>query len=498
MRKGSGFALCIGLMLLSVSLYAEESTASLDILAKAASGGDNELDSTALTANAKLAMSTPGYPVTPGDVYSLVYAAGGVPITYTLFIDPSYTVRVSNLAVLNARNMTFARLKQEVEDVVTKNFPMSGVQFVMLSPAIFRVRVTGEVKSTVEKNAWALSRLSDLLTGSLTEWSSTRNVIVTSAAGVSRSYDLFKASRDGDMSQNPWVRNGDVVTVQRLERKVHLSGAVERPGTYQLLTGETLADLIKRYGNGYAPKADPSRIELIRFFNSGSETGEKHYLSNEDVAMGYRLENEDMVSVPLITDLMPVFFVEGAIGVSADVRLDASTRITVPFHDGENYATMVRRNRNWFSAVSDTRNAYIVRKGEMLPVDLNPMLFDASYRSPFIVEPYDTLVVPFRQYFVTVSGAVHTPGRYPYIPDRTWEYYVGLAGGIIPEKNSGKVVRIFDTAGNKLEKESMILPESLIEVPANSFTYYFNTYAPVVTTVLTIASTVFTIIAVTR
>ena len=60
---------------------------------------------------------------------------------------------------------------------------------------------------------------------------------------------------------------------------------------------------------------------------------------------------------------------------------------------------------------------------------------------------YDTLIIPFRQYLISVAGAVMDPGRYPYIPDRTWEYYIGLAGGFVNEKNMREVVKIRDING---------------------------------------------------
>ena len=62
-------------------------------------------------------------------------------------------------------------------------------------------------------------------------------------------------------------------------------------------------------------------------------------------------------------------------------------------------------------------------------MDLSPMLYDAAFYSDQTVQENDVLVVPFKQYFVSVAGAVLKPGRYPYVPDRTYDYYIGLAGG---------------------------------------------------------------------
>ena len=109
----------------------------------------------------------------------------------------------------------------------------------------------------------------------------------------------------------------------------------------------------------------------------------------------------------------------------------------------------------------------------------------------------DTLLIPFKQFFVSVSGAVYLPGRYPYIPDRTWDYYIGLAGGFIKEKNACDAVVITDVNGKKHKKSEFIQPEMTIEAKANSGLYYFNQYAPIITTILSAVSTSISVLAVT-
>ena len=124
-------------------------------------------------------------------------------------------------------------------------------------------------------------------------------------------------------------------------------------------------------------------------------------------------------------------------------------------------------------------------------------LYDVSFYADEAVLPYDTLIIPFKQYFVSVSGAVHNPGRYPYIPDRTYDYYIGLAGGFIKTQNNHDAIKIVDINGNQLSKTDIITPETTITAETNSGLYYFNLYAPVVTTVLTLISTTLSILAVT-
>ena len=645
---------------------------------------DVETYATELTERANqrilLARSSADYQVTPGDVYTLGYAAGTTPVTYVIAVDASYRIRVSNLGIIDATGKTFLQLKNEVETIVANNYPLSGVQLVLTQPAVFRVYVNGEVYTAGEASAWALSRLSSLTGENLTAYASIRDITIKSTNGQIRTYDLYKARRSGDISQDPYLRPGDVVTFNRIKRAVTISGEVERPGKYQLLDGENIRELVENYGGGMTPVADrarttltryvgsaeisgdvillsedelaggialrhmdsvdiplitarrpavpvnrmertitvsgavrrpgvyellpnenmkelirayadgftpiadktrvtltryvggseisgdkiylteqdiagdyvlqhldeisvpditelrpaisvnrtertitisgevrrpgtyelmpnenlkelmeiyadgltaladPTRIEMTRLVNSVDAAGDKIFLTKDDLLNNFKLEHFDSITVPQITELRAVLFVEGAIGVSITQELATTNRLTMQFTAGETYASLVRKNITWFSAVSDTQNAYIIRNGARIPINLNPMLYDASYRDDVVIQDEDTLVVPFRQYFVTVAGAVVRPGRYPFIPERNWEYYIGLAGGFVPERNSRDAVTIMDMNGNRMKKPDVITPETVITAKTNHALYFFNQYAPVITTLGSIIS----------
>ena len=485
--------------------------------------------------NVMLARSSADYRVTPGDVYTLGYAAGNTPVSYIIVVDSSYRIRVSNLGVVNGAGKTFMQLKSEVETTVANNYPLSGVQLVLTQPAVFRVYVNGEVAVAEEVPAWGLSRLSSLVgknfygyspsaernssgnpssTGrnisdrrnssesatsgviNLTDYTSIRDISIKSSNGQTRVYDLFKAQRYGDISQDPYLRPGDVITFNRIKRVVIIDGAVERPGAYQLLDGENIKELIEIYGRGFTPIADKSRLEMVRLLNSKDIAGDKIFLTESDLADNFVLEHYDEITVPMIIQLQPVMFVEGALFSGITEDLVSTTRITVQFNNGDTYASLIRKNSSWFTPVSDTQNAYILRKNERIPINLNPLLYDALYRDNFPLQENDILIVPFRQYFVTVAGSVVNPDRYPYIPDRDWEYYIGLAGGFVSERNANNSITITDINGKKRKKTDAILPETTITASTNHFFYYFNLYSPIVLTVLSLVTTFFTIQAV--
>ena len=453
----------------------------------------------------QMAMSNADYMVTPGDVYVLSFSTGSSVMQYQTVVDTSYKIRVANLAVLDATGKSFISLKRQVEDLVARNYPMSGVQFALAKPAVFNVIVKGEVPQTVEQSAWALSRLSTVAEQNMTAYSSIRDVTVTSANGVSKHYDLYSAKRNGDLSQNPYLRPGDVITLRKFHKRVSISGAVRRGGTYELLEGENLKDLIDTYADGFDETADKKRITISRVINGSDKSGSVMYLEDPVKIANFELNTYDSIFVDSLTNAKPVMYMEGAIlkpNTNQDeegaTKVEGTMRVAVQFDYDTNYVYFVKAHRDWLgSAIADLQNAFIIRGEELIPFDISKALYDANFTSDLIVQPNDILRVPMKQYFVSVAGSVSLPGRYPYIPNKTYDYYIGLAGGFNKTMNKGKAVEIIDAEGNKLTKNSEITPETTITAETNSFLFYFNQYAPVITTILSIISTSLSIMAVT-
>ena len=504
------FIISISILFCCFSLSAQTNT--LAALAGAVNRNTKTADTTAiasatenLASRVQLAMSNSDYLVTAGDIYGLAFIVGSSPMEYKIIVDSSYKVRVANLAVIDAAGKSYLTLKKQVEDIVSKNYPMSGVQFTLVTPAVFNVIVKGEVTGTSEQSAWALSRLSSVLENCLTDYSSIRNVTVTSAGGVAKHYDLYAAIREGDIAQNPYLRPGDVITVRKVHTVAKISGAVRRPGTYELLQDETLKDLIDVYADGFTERADVNRIVINRITESSEKTGSAIYLESPLMLSKLIVKNYDEVFVDTLNASKPVMYLEGAVMKQKklledepDTKVEGSTRFTVTFDYDENYLYFIRSHKSYFeSALADLENSFIIRGDQIIPFDVSKALYDASFTTDLIVEPNDILRVPMKQFFVSVSGAVQIPGRYPYIPNKTYDYYIGLAGGFSKTMNSGKAVEIIDSDGKKLNKKSEITPETTITAETNSFLFYFNQYAPVITTVLTAVSTALSIMAVT-
>jgi protein involved in polysaccharide export with SLBB domain len=372
---------------------------------------------------------------------------------------------------------------------------------VIVVPYRLFYRISGEVNIAGNRPLDTLARLSTLLTD-LTAKASSRLVTVRSGEAEPVVYDLFKSQRFGDLSQDPYIRPGDGIVVHPAGRVVQLAGEVFRPGTYELLPGENLEGLIHYYGDGFTLEADPLRIRLTRI--SAETAGETRVFSYNGNARMV-LEDRDIIIVENKAATRPVVFFEGALAretatvETTTIEAEGTAKMEYPFYEGETLGNATRVNAARFTMSSDLANAYVIRNGGHIPVDLNRYLYYNDFSWDIALENGDIIVIPFRQYFVLVSGAVKQPGRYPYAPDRLADYYINLAGGRDELLNNGKGITItdIDKKTQALEADSVIAPETMIRVPTNRFTAYFNQYGPIITTILSIVSSVLTIFAVT-
>jgi polysaccharide export outer membrane protein len=442
-----------------------------------------------------LSLSARDYPVTPGDVYRLSYRSADASISFDAVVESDLTVNLGFFGKMAAPDLTFLELKRQVEQRVLGIYPQSSPSITIVSNGIFQVRVEGEVTEAGEATAWGLSRLSQVVASRLTPYSSIRDVTVVSPSDAKHCYDLFRALRFGEEEQDPYVGPGDTVILSKRDRSIELVGEVKRPGTYQPLPHEGLEELIEYYGDGFTVQADPSRIRVERLVTDGRTIAES-FIVDLSTSMDAKIELCDMdtLVVPPKMDRLPVVFVEGAIipqsgtdsnpiapRAATDARAGEYSKFPVQIKEGATLYQILLDRRDQIYPTADLAHAYLVRRNpdEVVPVDLERLLFAYRPQDDVVLRAYDHLVIPFRWFSVAVTGAVRQPGVYPYVPDKTFQYYVDMAGGIDPERGRPGSVQVFDRAGQKLPSDSLLDPEGKVEVPY-SFSFYFFKYFPIV------------------
>lgn len=411
-----------------------------------------------------LALGDVSYPVTPGDSFTLVYSDGKNYITLSLQADSLCKVSIPSIGTIDAKGMTFSEFKTGVEELVSTYYPYSSPQLTLVGCGLFSVKVSGEVFYSTQVTAWGLSKLSDL-TYLADGYASTREVQITFSNGQTKTYDLYKALRKGVAEENPLLEPGCEVKFLKAEKTVSISGAVKKEGVYQPLQGETLGNLIDNYCDGLLNYADTSSITVTNYDN-----GSYIAVTLASDWAEYELKDGDAISVASSNQAMPYVTITGAISAAGGNSISTSlaNKVLYSFAPGETVQQLIKNISNMLASTSDTDGIYIIRDGQKISVNGQEIL-TSDGKGDIELQQGDTVVIPFSQLFVTVNGAVNNPGNYAYVPDRTIEYYINLAGGYSSNARADKEVNVFDKDGKRIKNVQTVDAQSTITVARSTF-----------------------------
>ena len=414
-----------------------------------------------------VAIGEKNYPVTVGDVYTLSYNSETGPLTLVISVPHGNSVKVPGFGAFSIANKTFVELKDEIEEEVLKYYPYGDPVLSIQRTGVFLVSVTGEAIKSTMVEAWGLSRLSSMAPYA-SEAASTRNVAVYSTNGEIKTYDLYRIIREG-IGIDPVLKPGDKVVFAKRGTEVTISGNVNRPGTYQIMGGENLDNVLSSYAHGVLTSGNTNSISIVRYTNGDR----KEY--KVKVGAKFPLQDGDMISVFPSTLYLGSVTVEGALspiegGTTADnARTQSAITLFYRFVEGESIRSMVEMMSNYFSPSSDLSGCYLIRNGVNTPISFSDILYGSSEEGEKLLMNSDRFVIPFSQNIVTVNGAVNSTGTYGYVPGKKASYYIVRAGGMSTAAKGSDDYTITDRYGNVLGHDDEIPAEAVIEVTRDDF-----------------------------
>ena len=426
------------------------------------------------------AQNAASYRLTPGDSFRLGYSYGRETVTGVYQVDFSYKVTIPEIGTFDCWDKSFSQLVEEVGQSIAFSMQFASPAMEMVYCGTFAVPVTGEVRSMVPVTGWGGCTLSAAI-GNASRFASSRNVIIRHADGTATEYDIYDGLKSNNPADNPVLRPGDSVEFVRAERLVVLSGAVYNPGTYQVLAGQTVGDLINTYGGGLLPTANPDSVTVIRFAD-GKDTGLAADMNTE-------LVNLDRVSVFASTVKTGKVTVEGALAPSQaageSVTVSAS-KLIYSFYPGEKVSDLLKAVSGAFVPQSDLGGIYMVRGSEIISLESAQLLSGLPAEDP-VLQAEDKLIVPFTSTYVTVNGAVNNPGRVAYAPGQAASYYIGLSGGYSSSaKGGGGLYTVVDSNGNSLDTDDVIPNGAIITVKSKTLTQDIALAASIVSLTLNV------------
>lgn len=160
-----------------------------------------------------------------------------------------------------------------------------------------RVHVLGEVLNPGVYTVSVTDRLTDVLDQAVPKRESQRNVEIRHAGEGGRVYDLYRYYYQGNVENNPFLQDNDVVFVPTQKGAIRIEGPVGRPGTYELSGEKTLLSAVTLAGGFTAAVSKRQKIKIIRVNEFGQKftfevDAEKSELKDFKIAKG------DVIIIP--------------------------------------------------------------------------------------------------------------------------------------------------------------------------------------------------------
>ena len=403
---------------------------------------------------------------------------------------------VPKVGYIDLRGKTLAEAQKMLRDSVARFFPKLGFGVTLVEPRTFLVQVVDDVARPGSYPARAIERVATLITraGGFGPNASRRRIEVKRRDGTVLTADLLLYAITGDVKHNPYVLDGDAIRVPFQSLVAGISGAVNRPGRYELVGTCDLAELVELAG-GLTPGATTGLpVQVVR-----RAPDEKLSRLSFDFAAGGRLPavamvREDTVWIPAFLELQQSVTITGALaGVAATAGTAGTTTALavsgaggntatnalnddggatrrLPFAQGDTVRSLLERVGG-VGPLADLKGSYILRNNQAVPVDLYALVMMRDLSADKAVELGDTIVIPFKRPNVLIEGAVFKPGPYPYNPNYNIEQYLALAGG--PNRFAQSTDNVYLVTPNGETKEYApdlkVEPGASLVVPERNF-----------------------------
>lgn len=230
------------------------------------------------------------------------------------------------------------------------------------------------------------------------------------------------------------VRVGVSLTSLRVF-EVSVLGSVRSPGTYLSTPVRRVSDLVSDAG-GVVPGGTSRHIELRRDGKVVAKADLLSYLRRGEESANPYVMDGDVIFVPTMRDrIVSLIINEVVVSEQTGQVTENSLPSTVELKEGERMSDLfadLQSTSPWWNL----EGIYVVREtkapaGTMkIPVDARRLLYDQDESQNIELADGDQVFIPSNVRRVFVNGMVGKGGAFAYVPNRTAEEYLGLAGGV--------------------------------------------------------------------
>ncbi|MCB5270962.1 MAG: SLBB domain-containing protein [Candidatus Cloacimonetes bacterium] len=312
--------------------------------------------------------------------------------------------------------------------------------------------------------------------------------------GKEEIYDLLRFFRTGEISQNPLLRDGDLIHIPVIEEYVSISGAVAYSGDLEYKEGDTVGQMIE-LALGTLPGAELSAVRLsvyqeadksyqVRILNLKDQPQLKETVMHPGdqvmIPLNSRFQEKKLVSLSgeIVQEGEYILFEDAslwdAIQMAGGITKEADLANAVVLNRAYNAELDPEFERLKLSSsmeMSPIEYAYFRSKLRhakgRYSVDFEKLMDSEGKEGNITLNNGDYIYIPEKLNMVRVSGQLKNPGLLPYKAGEDYKYYLRQAGGYANNYNNMGVRILRASSGNweKAKRNQPLKPGDMIFVP---------------------------------
>ena len=393
------------------------------------------------------------YIVSSGDEIS-ISVWGYSDLSETLIVDERGYISPKSYGRIYVKGLEFRKMRSMLKSRFSSFLDMknSSIEIALAYSRVITVNIVGEVYNPGSYTIPAINTAFNALIAAKgpNQIGSVRNIYIKRDGKVVDSLDVYKFLFNPTTNKDIFLEDGDYIFVPPASNLIEVSGAVNRPYTYESKSDDAVDDLIK-FAGGYSENAFLDVITLKRKeYNSI-----KVYDVFKNHLKSTALMNGDEIIVNSISNKLANYVtVKGSIGVEGDYE----------YIIGEKLLDLLNRAK-CIDEKTFLNQAYIIRLDEdrtrsFITVNLDSIINNPTHQSNLLLKEYDIIKVlsvdDFEDNFsVSVIGAVRKSGIYDFGIGMTLKDLLLQAGGLSRYAEGSKIeisrAMDFDIKNNKLE-----------------------------------------------
>jgi len=216
---------------------------------------------TSLTAVGDLPLPN-DYVISLRDQFTVILS-GSKDAIFNLNVKLDGTILFPELGSVSVVGLTFGEVKEKLSQLIAQAYIGVNIDVSLQNLSAKKITIVGAVitPGTYLVNPFSTITGALAYSGGISEIGSLRDIKLIRNNKEIFSFDLYDLLIKGNRTNDLTIQAGDTLLINAASQFVEITGAVKRPGIYEVLEGETINNLVD-FALGFNPTANKSNISV--------------------------------------------------------------------------------------------------------------------------------------------------------------------------------------------------------------------------------------------